>query len=139
MSARYRWPVANGATLRERWGTFDEWRRQLATELRALPKTLSDFREGVANFRVVANRLADTTEGIERIREFYAAGSLDATRRLEEAMSAVQRRATAAKAALPGTELVQAAMDELGRAVSAMSEFNPFWRSPNRPDAGQSR
>ena len=50
--------MANRATLRERWSTFDEWRRQLATELRALPKTLADFREGVANFRVVANRLA---------------------------------------------------------------------------------
>ncbi len=125
--------------MRERWSTFDEWRRQLAIELKALPTTLADFRDGVANFRVVANRLADTTEGIERMREFYAAGSLDATRRLEEAMSAVQRRASAAKAALPGTELVQAAMDELGRAVSAMSEFNPFWRSSDRPDAGQSR
>ena len=126
-------------SFRERWSAFDEWRQQLETELRALPQTLADFREAVANFRVVANRLADSTEGIERMREFYAAGSLDATRRLEEARSALQRRASAAKAVLPGADLVQAAMDELGRAVSAMNDLNPFWRSSDRPDASQPR
>lgn len=123
----------------ERWSAFDKWRRQLETELRALPETLADFREAVANFRVVANRLADSTEGIERMREFYAQGSLDASRRLEEAMSALQRRATAAKAVLPGAEIVQSAMEELGRAVSALTEFNPFWRAPDRPDKSQPR
>ena len=123
----------------ERWRAFDEWRQELETELKALPQTLADFREAVANFRVVANRLADSTEGIERMREFYAAGSVDATRRLDEARSALQRGASAAKAVLPGADLVQAAMDELGRAVSAMNDLNPFWRSSDRPDASHPR
>jgi hypothetical protein len=131
--------VPDLATFRERWTAFDEWRQRLESELRALPQTLADFREAVANFRVVANRLAESTEGIERMREFYAAGSLDATRRVEEAMSALQRRASAAKAAVPGVDIVQAAMDELGRAVSAMSDLNPFWRSPSRPYSSQPR
>jgi hypothetical protein len=131
--------VPTKASFQERFSTFDEWRQRLVTELKVLPQTLAEFREAVANFRVVANRLAESTEGIERIREFYAAGSHDATRRLEEAMTALQRRASAAKAALPGTEIVQAAMDELGRAVSAMNDLNPFWRSPGRPDPSQPR
>jgi hypothetical protein len=131
--------VPSLGSFRERWNAFDDWRQQLETELRALPQTLADFREAVANFRVVANRLADSTEGIERMREFYTAGSLDATRRLEEARSALQRRASAAKTVLPGADLVQAAMDELGRAVSAMNDLNPFWRSSDRPDASHPR
>ena len=111
----------------------------MQAELAALPETLRQFKEGVANLRAVSQRLADVTEAMERLSPLSPAAAADAARRLEDAFARVQTQAATARATIPGADTVNAAIEELGRAVSAMADLNPLLRPfrsprPNPPN-----
>lgn len=125
-------------TASERWARFDAWRRELLDELVVLPETLRQLREGVANFQTVGRRLAETTEGIERMNQLYGSGVAETTRRLSEASAALDeqlRRTPPGKAA---ADAIGNAVEDLNRTVAAMASLNPFWPKPpkgrSRPD-----
>ncbi len=119
--------------IQQRVAGVDRWRRDLQTELSALPETLRQFREAVANLRVIAQRLADTSEAMERLSPVSTSAAAEAARRLEEAFARVQAQAVAARSSFPGADAVSSAVEELGRAVSSMADLNPFFRRPSRP------
>lgn len=115
-------------TLAGRLEGLDRWRRELGGELAALPDTLRRFREGVANFHVVSQRLAGTTEALERVQQHVeATGLVDAARRLDEATSAVERQVAAVRAGAPGFERAEAAVAELNKTLTGMAERLPWW------------
>jgi hypothetical protein len=57
----------------------DRWSRDMVRELRYLPDTLAQFREGVGNFQRVTKRLADATDTIEAVNSLPS-GALRAVR-----------------------------------------------------------
>ena len=57
----------------------DRWSREMVRELRYLPDTLAQFREGVGNFQRVTKRLADATETLEVVNSLPS-GALRAVR-----------------------------------------------------------
>jgi hypothetical protein len=119
----YRWTV-----LVERWQAVQAWGRKMSAELDALPETLRTLREGAANFQVVSERLARTTEKLEAIGALYdSAGATEAVRRLEEAAARLQRQ-RAALTGTPGVDFVSSAVDEFARTVSSLADLNPFLR-----------
>jgi hypothetical protein len=99
----------------------NRWRRDLQTELVALPETLRQFREGVANFQTVTKRLVDATAGLEAL-----VVPTEALRQLEEMARALQHQAAHA----PGADLIGSAVEEFSRALSAVVEHNPLFRRP---------
>lgn len=117
--------------LRDRWESFGEWRRSVGGELAQLPETLRGFREGTANFQLIAERLARATERLEELGDLYAAtGAVDAIRRMNDAASAVQRQMASVKASTPGLDRLGAALDDFSRTVASLADLNPFFRRP---------
>lgn len=110
-----------------RWERFREWRADLLEELRVLPRTLREFREGVANFRVVSERLARSTEGIERYNELYASRIGETVTRVTETAAAVQRQLDSVRGrAEPDA---RKAVEDLTQSLAALADLNPFWRA----------
>jgi hypothetical protein len=117
--------------LRDQWDSFEQWRRRVGEELAQLPETLRGFREGTANFQLIAERLAKATERLEELGELYAAtGAVDAIRRMNDAASTVQRQMATVKASTPGLDRLGAALDDFSRTVASLAELNPFLRRP---------
>ena len=112
---------------RLRWERFQEWRTDLVDELRVLPKTLREFREGVANFRVVSERLARSTEGVERVNELYASSIGDTVNRVTERASAVQRQLDTVRGR--SEPEARRAVEELTQSLAALADLNPLWRA----------
>ena len=119
-------------SIRQRLADAERWRRDLQSELAALPETLRQFLDAVANLRVVSQRLADTSEAIERLSPVSPSAAAEGARRLEEAFARLQAQAAAARASFPGADAVSSAVEDFGRAVSSMAELNPFLRRPPR-------
>lgn len=114
----------------DRWAALTRWREDVVGELARLPDTLRQLREGVANFQVVGQRLAGSTEALEQLNDFYAAGVGDRVRQLTEATSVLQRQLTKARSARPpGADLLEQAVDDFNRTVASLLELNPFLRS----------
>lgn len=117
--------------LRDQWESFEQWRHRVGEELAQLPETLRGFREGTANFQLIAERLAKATERLEELGELYAAtGAVDAIRRMNDAASAVQRQMASVKASTPGLDRLGAALDDFSRTVASLADLNPFFRRP---------
>ena len=115
--------------LRDRWEALGQWRRRVGDELAALPDTLRGFREGTANFQVIAERLARATERLEELGELYAAtGAVDTVRRMNEAASILQRQVAAVRSGTPGLDRLGTALDDFTRTVSSLADLNPFLR-----------
>jgi hypothetical protein len=116
--------------MREQWAALARWRDDVAGELTRLPETLSQFREGVANFQVVGQRLADSTEALEQLNDFYSAGVSDRVRQLSDATAALQRQLAKARTTRPpGADLLEQAVEDFNRTVASLIELNPFLRS----------
>jgi hypothetical protein len=89
-----------------------DWRRQVTTELTALPQTLAQLREGVDNFQRVTRRLLDATESIEQFNQMQSS-----------AVKTVRDQI----AATPGSTMVVGALDDLSEALGTLARLNPFW------------
>jgi hypothetical protein len=113
--------------MRERWAELQRWRMELVDELAVLPETLRQFREGVAHFQLVGKRLADSTEGIERVNQLYGAGVADTTRRLAEATAHLREQLGSTKVGKPPAQLMESAVEDFTRTVNAIADLNPFW------------
>jgi hypothetical protein len=107
---------------------LDSWRRQLTTELVALPTTLQDFREGVNNFQRITTRLLDATDTLEQFTGMYVSGMADTRRQVEE-VGRVLREGMGS----PASDLVIGAVGELTDALSSMVRLNPLLRRPPSP------
>lgn len=118
--------------MRRRLAAFQEWRTDLTAELRVLPQTLADFREGVANFQTVSKRLVSGTEGIERLNDMYSTGVGDSVHRLGEAAAALQRQLDPIRSRAEPD--VRKAVEDLTHNLAALAELNPFW--PRRGGGG---
>lgn len=111
--------------LRARWAAFDQWRADLVAELRMLPQTLKEFREGVSNFKAVSGRLAASTEGIERLNEVYASSVGATMQRMSDAAAAVQHQLDPLRNRADPD--VRKAVEDLTHNLAALAELNPFW------------
>lgn len=97
------------------------WVRDVGAEVAALPETLRAFREGVARFREVTERLETATEAIGRVNAHGEnTGLYDAIRRLDATATALEREALAARERLPGRELVETAARDIQSALTAL-------------------
>lgn len=131
----YRAAVSALESSRDRLAAFAGWRSDLQSELARLPATLRQLREGVADFQVVARRLAASTEGIERVGELYGAGLAETTRRLEEASSTLRRQLGDLPAGDGAAKVIEGAAEDFNRTLTALAELNPLWpkRRPKGP------
>jgi hypothetical protein len=93
------------AAIQQRWETLTRWRGEVIDEFARLPETLRQFREGVANFQVVSERLAGGTEALEQLNDLYSAGVSDRVRQLTQAV------------------------EDFNRTVASVLDLNPFLRS----------
>ena len=114
-------------SLRGRRQELRRWQRDLSAELVKLPETLRQFREGVANFNVVSQRLAQSTEGIERLNRMYAAGVEETVQRMSGAAAALQKQLDGSGAAKLPADAVRSAIEDFNRTVSTLAELNPLW------------
>ncbi|HEY1989163.1 MAG TPA: hypothetical protein VGG43_06865 [Acidimicrobiales bacterium] len=105
---------------------LESWRRQVTTELLALPSTLQEFREGVTNFQRITTRLLDATDTLEQFTRLYMNGMADTRRQVEEV-----NRVLRDQVGSPATDLVIGAVGELTDALSSMVRLNPLLRRPS--------
>lgn len=104
-----------------RWG----WR--MADELRQLPDTIAQWREGVALFLAVARRLESATSNAEDLlAQVEASGLLDQMERLQILGLEIGRRATAG-----GDAIGEQMIDETRRNIAA---FARLLAGPPPPD-----
>jgi hypothetical protein len=108
---------------------LDSWRRQLTSEVIALPSTLQEFREGVSNFQRITSRLLDATDALEQFTRLYMNGMADTRRQVEE----VNRMLREGVVGSPASDLVIGAVSELTDALSSMARLNPLLRRPPAP------
>jgi hypothetical protein len=90
----------------------DRWSRDMVQELRYLPGTLAQFREGVGNFQRVTKRLADATETLEAVNQLPS-GALRAVR--DQLVGG------------PGGSAVSGAIGDLSEVLAAAVRLNPLW------------
>ena len=107
---------------------LDGWRRQVTSELVALPSTLQEFREGVSNFQRITTRLLDATDTLEQFTRLYMNGMADTRRQVEEVNRVLREQVGS-----PATDLVIGAVGELTDALSSMVRLNPLLRRPPSP------
>lgn len=107
---------------------LDSWRRQLTSEVVALPSTLQEFREGVSNFQRITSRLLDATDALEQFTRLYMNGMADTRRQVEE-VNRMLREGVGS----PASDLVIGAVGELTDALSSMVRLNPLLRRPPSP------
>jgi hypothetical protein len=107
---------------------LESWRRQLTSELVALPSTLQEFREGVTNFQRITTRLLDATDTLEQFSRLYMSGLADTRRQVEEVNRVLREQVGS-----PATDLVIGAVGELTDALSSMVRLNPLLRRPPSP------
>jgi hypothetical protein len=107
---------------------LDSWRRQLTSEVVALPSTLQEFREGVSNFQRITSRLLDATDALEQFTRLYMSGMADTRRQVEE-VNRLLREGVGS----PASDLVIGAVGELTDALSSMVRLNPLLRRPSSP------
>jgi hypothetical protein len=105
---------------------LESWRRQVTSELLALPSTLQEFREGVTNFQRITTRLLDATDTLEQFTRLYMNGMADTRRQVEEV-----NRVLRDQVGSPATDLVIGAVGELTDALSSMVRLNPLLRRPS--------
>lgn len=108
---------------------FDAWRRDLTSELLKLPGTLRQLREGAANFEIVGQRLAESSEALEEITKVYRSTMGETTRRSAEVAEQLKEQLEALASESP--DMVTAAIDEMQRGFETLAELNPLW--PRRP------
>ena len=111
------------------WDRLDGWRRELTTEMVALPSTLQQFREGVSNFQRITTRLLDATDTLEQFTKLYIGGLADTRRQVEEV-----NRVLKEQVASPASDLVLGAVSELTDVLASVARLNPLLRRP--PSAG---
>ena len=111
---------------------FEAWRRDLTAELIQLPGTLRQLREGAANFEVVGQRLADTSEALEEITKVYRSTMGETTRRSAEVAEQLKDQLESLAGESP--DMVMGALDEMQKGFETLAELNPFW--PKRPKHG---
>lgn len=111
---------------------LDTWRRQVTSELVALPSTLQEFREGVTNFQRITTRLLDATDTLEQFTRLYMGGMADTRRQVEEVNRVLREQVGS-----PATDLVIGAVGELTDALSSMVRLNPLLRRPPSPPGEQ--
>ena len=99
---------------------LESWRRQVTSELLALPSTLQEFREGVTNFQRITTRLLDATDTLEQFTRLYMNGMADTRRQVEEV-----NRVLRDQVGSPATDLVIGAVGELTDALSSMVRLEP--------------
>lgn len=104
---------------------LESWRRQVTSELLALPSTLQEFREGVTNFQRITTRLLDATDTLEQFTRLYMNGMADTRRQVEEVNRVLREQVGS-----PATDLVIGAVGELTDALSSMVRLNPLLRRP---------
>ncbi len=104
---------------------FGAWRRDLTEELVRLPATLRQLREGAANFELVGQRLAESSEALEEITRVYRSTVGDSTRRSAEMVDQLREQLDALAGQPP--DVVTAAVDEFQRGFEALADLNPFW------------
>ncbi|HEX3459972.1 MAG TPA: hypothetical protein VHT49_03635 [Acidimicrobiales bacterium] len=107
---------------------LDGWRRQLTSEVIALPSTLQEFREGVSNFQRITSRLLDATDALEQFTRLYMNGMADTRRQVDE-VNRMLREGVGS----PASDLVIGAVSELTDALSSMARLNPLLRRPPSP------
>ena len=110
--------------VRGRLQRFGAWRRDLTDELVQLPATLRRLREGAANFELVGQRLAASSEALEEITRVYRSAVGDSTRRSAEMADQLRRQLDSLAEQPP--DVVKAAVDEFQRGFDALTELNPF-------------
>ena len=115
--------------LGQRIERFGAWRRDLTAELVRLPDTLRQLREGAANFEIVGQRLAESSEALEEITKVYRSTMGETTRRSAEV--AEQLKEQLESLATESPDMVTAALDEMQRGFETLAELNPLW--PKRP------
>jgi hypothetical protein len=122
--------------LRARQQAVEQWSKRLSEELSTLPDTLVEFREGVANFRAVSERLERVTIALERIlAHAEASGLTEAVRRVDETALAVERQLSALRRNAPGADLAGQALGNLQHAMENLAAFVPGFpaRAPDEP------
>jgi hypothetical protein len=96
--------------LMDQMSEVDRWSRDMVRELRFLPDTLAQFREGVGNFQRVTKRLADATDTLEVVNQLPT-GAL---------------RAVRDQLAGPGGSAVSGAIGDLSEVLAAAVRLNPL-------------
>jgi hypothetical protein len=113
---------------------LDGWRRELTSEMAALPSTLQQFREGVSNFQRITARLLDATDTLEQFTRLYVGGLADARRQVEEV-----NRVLKEQVASPASDLVLGAVSELTDVLTSVARLNPLLRRPPSAGTGKTR
>jgi len=119
--------VASAPQLPGRLGDLRKWQQELQAELAILPQTLRTFRASVDNLNRITQRLLDATTALEQFTALSSGGMAEARRRLDEAAASLRGRATSSP---DHDDPVGAAMQEVGDALAAMADLNPFIRRP---------
>jgi hypothetical protein len=126
---------AGWAGVRDRLERFETWRRDLTRELVELPESLRKIRHGAANFELVGERLADSSESLEEITQLYRSTISETTRRSAEAADALKTQIDQLVGQSP--ERVTSTLVEMQRTFDSLADLNPFWpRRARPPDDG---
>ena len=120
----------------------ERWVTRLRAELRVLPDTLAELREGVHDLRAVARRLEAVTEILERTqRHMELSGAAQFAREVDDAMAAVNRELALIRARMPrapGSALaamVDQTESSIERVVELAAQWQRLldWRPPDEP------
>jgi methyl-accepting chemotaxis protein len=124
--------VETWADMRARVRRFAEWRRRLVDEMAQLPDTMRRLREGVAQFELVGERLANSTAALEGISDLYESTLAESGRRSAHAVEVLRSQVEALARQTVSPDRMASSMNEMQRALETIADLNPFWPKPSR-------
>ncbi len=117
---------------RARFDHLRGWWRDLSSELAHLPTTLQQMREGAANFQLVGQRLADSSNALEELTQLYGKTLRQTVRRSAEAAESLRSQIDRLAEAPVAPDTLASAASELQRTFESLAAMNPFWPTGER-------
>jgi len=109
----------------------ERWVTRLRAELRVLPDTLVELREGVYDLRAVARRLEAVTEILERTqRHMELSGAAQFAREVDDAMVVVNTELAQIRARLPTspTGALGAMVEQTESSIERVIDLAARWQ-----------
>ena len=117
---------------RDKLDKFSTWRAELTEEAVMLPQTLAELRSTIEDLRKVSSRLERATEGIEVLLDrAESSGVAPLARQLDAAATDLEGQMSAMREQMPGSDLMNQAVDDLKRTFDAFGSMIPKATPPD--------